>query len=96
MPLQYYLIGLKWTEWTVADQFLMYKLLKWSQSFNMVDEYYRTLLLKDLDKETIEKMLPFQLKNSLKAGSLKQSTIIKDEEIDPKLIDPMRQLNTPK
>lgn len=29
--------GMKWEQWTVADTFGLYKLLKWSLSFGMAD-----------------------------------------------------------
>lgn len=31
------MIGLKWEDWTVADMFALYKLIKWSLSFGMME-----------------------------------------------------------
>lgn len=42
--------GVTWSEWTVADTFALYKLLKWSLSFGMSDEYIRSSLLNKFTK----------------------------------------------
>lgn len=39
-----------WSPWTVADIFSVYKLVKWSLSTGMVEEYIRSSLLKKFTK----------------------------------------------
>ena len=60
LPIQFHLIGLEWEEWKVSDVFLLSKLLIWSQSYNMADEYIRSSLLSTYSLEEIEQMLPFR------------------------------------
>jgi acyl-homoserine lactone acylase PvdQ len=60
LPIEFHLIGLEWEEWKVSDVFLISKLLIWSQSFNMADEYIRSSLLSNYTMEEIEKMIPFR------------------------------------
>ena len=50
-PMEFYMLGLSWEDWTVSDMFVIFKLLKWSQSGNMGDEYIRSILLKTMSKE---------------------------------------------
>ena len=80
MPFEFYILGLEWTDWTVADSFLMFKLLKWSQSQNFIDEYLRSLMLKaNMTKEEIDTMMPYTPQKYLNGEFATQATIIKDE-----------------
>lgn len=58
LPFDFHLIGYKWEDWTPADVIGLFKLLEWSQSFNYVDEYTRSLLLAKHTKEEVEKLMP--------------------------------------
>ena len=50
-PIEFYMLGIEWEEWTVSDMFIIYKLLKWSQSNNYGEEYIRSFLLKTMTKQ---------------------------------------------
>lgn len=45
LPFDFQLIRYKWQDWNPADVIGLFKLLEWSQSMNLVDEYTRSLLL---------------------------------------------------
>lgn len=45
LPIDFHLIGLKWQNWTVKDVCGIFKLLEWSQSISLYDEYARSHLL---------------------------------------------------
>ncbi len=59
LPIEFHLIGLEWEPMTVSDLFLYTKLLVWSQSQNMGEEFIRSQLLKNYTKEEILDILPF-------------------------------------
>lgn len=63
LPFDFHLIGYKWQDWTPADVIGLFKLLEWSQSMNLVDEYTRSLLLDKHTKEEVERLMPISKEN---------------------------------
>ena len=44
-PIEFHILGIKWEKYTVADIYTLQKLLEWSVSHNLNDEYTRSALL---------------------------------------------------
>ena len=59
LPIEFQLIGLEWEPWTLSDLFLQTKLLIWSQSQNMGEEFIRSQLLQNYTYDEVIDMLPY-------------------------------------
>ena len=83
-PIEFHMMGLKWENWTVTTTYTLQKLLEWSVSHNMADEYTRSGLLTNFTIEEVNAMLPLHTEDM----AFEDVTTIKDEDIPAHLINP--------
>lgn len=56
----------------------VFKLIKWSLSFGMTEEYYRSMLLNNYTKEEIDNFLAYEEFRWLEGDVVTHTTIVKD------------------
>lgn len=81
------MIGVGWEEWTVDDIIASFKLIKWSLSFGMMEEYFRSALLRNMTKEEVDAILPYEHDAWLNGEHSTLQTIVKDHEIPKDILE---------